>query len=147
MAIEQWGVISVQHLLWQGTSVYNGHFRGPVTVTAFALRLALEMSLFYRLLQVCRGWDSNTQPSVNGTNALSDCATAAAHPYVKGIQVCLNDGPHPLSRWIDNEIAKIHGQNLFLHRCINFNQTWHKASSSNGDLSWLDWGPHPFFQY
>ena len=33
MAIEQWGVLSVPYLLWHGSSVYNGHVRGPVTHT------------------------------------------------------------------------------------------------------------------
>ena len=31
MAIEQWGFSSMPHLLWYGTSVYNGHLWGPVT--------------------------------------------------------------------------------------------------------------------
>ena len=33
MAIEQWGFFSVPFLLWHGASVYNGHLRGPVTLT------------------------------------------------------------------------------------------------------------------
>ena len=45
MAIEQWGFFSVSHLLWKGSSVYNGHLRGPVTLTPFAERLAVELSL------------------------------------------------------------------------------------------------------
>ena len=32
MAIEQWGFFFVPHLFWQGTSVSNGHLRGPVTL-------------------------------------------------------------------------------------------------------------------
>ena len=32
MAIEQWGFLSVPHLLWYGASVYNGHLRRPVTL-------------------------------------------------------------------------------------------------------------------
>ena len=31
MAIEQWGFFSVPHLLWHGTSVYNGHPRDTHT--------------------------------------------------------------------------------------------------------------------
>ena len=34
-AIEQQGFYSVQYLLWHGTSVYNGHLRGPVTLTPY----------------------------------------------------------------------------------------------------------------
>ena len=42
---------SVPHILWHGTSVYDGHLRGPVTLTPIAERLAVELSLpvFYDL--------------------------------------------------------------------------------------------------
>ena len=33
------------------------------------------------------------------------------YPWVKGFQVCLNEGPHPSPRGDNNEIAKIHWQN------------------------------------
>ena len=33
MAIELWQIFSVPNLLWHGTSVYNGHIQGPVTLT------------------------------------------------------------------------------------------------------------------
>ena len=33
MAIEQWRFFSVPHILWHGAFVYNGHLRGPVTLT------------------------------------------------------------------------------------------------------------------
>ena len=45
MANEQWGFFSMPHLLWHGTSVYNDHLRGPVTLTLIAERLAVELSL------------------------------------------------------------------------------------------------------
>ena len=45
MAIEQWGFFCVLHLLWQGVSVYNGHLRGPMTLTPFVELLAAEISL------------------------------------------------------------------------------------------------------
>ena len=45
IAIEQWGFFSEPHLLWQGASVYNGHIRGPVTLTPIAERLVMELSL------------------------------------------------------------------------------------------------------
>ena len=45
MAIEQWVFFGVPHLLWHGASVYNGYLRGPVTLTTFAERLAVELSL------------------------------------------------------------------------------------------------------
>ena len=61
-----------------GASIYNGHLRGPVTLTPNAERLAVELSLPVLTTRVCRGWDSNTQPSAFGANALTNCATAAA---------------------------------------------------------------------
>ena len=45
MAIEQWGFLSVPHLLRHGASFYNGHLRGPVTLTPIAERLAVKLSL------------------------------------------------------------------------------------------------------
>ena len=45
MDIEQLGFFSVSHLLWHGTSVYNGHLWGPVTRTHIAERFALELSM------------------------------------------------------------------------------------------------------
>ena len=77
MAIDQWGFFSVSHLLWHGAYVYNGHLRGPVKLTPIAERLAVELSLPVFTTKVCRGWDSNTQPSACGANALTNCATAA----------------------------------------------------------------------
>ena len=74
MAIEQWWFFSVPHLriLWHGTSVYNGHLRGPVTLTPIAARLAVLS------LPVVRLRSSNTQSSACAANALTHCATAAA---------------------------------------------------------------------
>ena len=56
--------------------LYNGHLRGPVTLTPIAERLEVELSLPVFTTFVCR-WDSNTQPSACGANALTGCATAA----------------------------------------------------------------------
>ena len=36
IAIEQWGFFNVPHLLWHGPTLYNGHLRGPVTLTPVA---------------------------------------------------------------------------------------------------------------
>ena len=57
-------------------NVYNGHLRGPVKLAPIAERLAVELSLTVFSTNVCRGWDSNTQPSACGENALTRCATA-----------------------------------------------------------------------
>ena len=45
MAIEQWGFLSVPHLVWHRPYFYNDHIRGPATDTPIAERLAVELSL------------------------------------------------------------------------------------------------------
>ena len=45
MAIELWWLFSVPHPLWHGTSVYNGHLWGPMTLKPIVERLAVELSL------------------------------------------------------------------------------------------------------
>ena len=78
MSIEQWGLFSMPHLLWHGAPVYNGHFRGPATLTSVAERLSVELSLPISTPPcVCRGWDSNTKPSACEANALTDCSTVS----------------------------------------------------------------------
>ena len=51
MAIEQWGFFRVPHLLWHGSSVYNGHLRWPVTLTPIAEQWSCHY-LFKRLRSV-----------------------------------------------------------------------------------------------
>ena len=46
--------------------------------TPIAERLAGELSLPVLTTYICRGWNSNTQPSACGANALTHCDTAAA---------------------------------------------------------------------
>ena len=56
MAIEQWGFFNVQRQLWHGTSVYNGHLRGTVTLTPIAEHLAVKLSLpVLRLRSIATG--------------------------------------------------------------------------------------------
>ena len=43
--------------------VYNTHLLGTVTLTTIVERLAVELSLPVFTTYVCRGWDSNIQPS------------------------------------------------------------------------------------
>ena len=66
MAIEQWSILSVLHLLSHGVSVYNGNLRGLIRLTAVAERLAVELLQPFLKTYVCRGWDSNTQPLLAG---------------------------------------------------------------------------------
>ena len=46
MAIELWGFLSVPHLLWHRASIYNGHIRGPVTLTPIAKHLELSLPVY-----------------------------------------------------------------------------------------------------
>ena len=78
MVIEQWGFFSVPHELWHRASVYNGHLRGPLTLTPNAERLATVLSLLVLTSNVCRHLDSNSQPSACVVNALTHGANAAA---------------------------------------------------------------------
>ena len=66
-------LFSMPHLLWHGASVYNGHLRGPVTLTPIAERLAVE---FLWLKSVEAG--IRRQLSACGANTLTHCAIAAA---------------------------------------------------------------------
>ena len=51
----------------------DGHLRGPMTLTPVAERFAVEPSQLVFTTEVRRGWDSNTQPSACGMNALTHC--------------------------------------------------------------------------
>ena len=82
MVIEQWGFFSVPHLLWHRASVYNGHLRGPVTLTPIAEGLAVELSLHVFTTWGCRGEDTNTQASACEATALTQCNPAAVHNYL-----------------------------------------------------------------
>ena len=73
---------------------------------------------------------------------------ATKHSWVKGIQVCSNEGPRPFPRGDNYEIAKntlTKLKNLLLqNHWANFIQTWHKASLGEGDSSLFKWRPPPF---
>ena len=89
MAIEPWGFFSVPHLLWHGASVYDGHLRGPVTLTPIAERFALELSLpVLRLWCFAAGIRTRTQSPACEANALTHCATATAGGCEDRIQLC-----------------------------------------------------------
>ena len=85
VAIKQWEFFSESHLLLIGASIYNGHLRGHMTLTLNAERLAAELSLPVLTTWSYCGWDSNTQPSDCGTNALTHCTTAAASRYATNV--------------------------------------------------------------
>ena len=56
MAIEQWGFFNVPHLVRYGQTVYNGHLRGPVTLTTVpSVWQWICHYLFLRLRSVANG--------------------------------------------------------------------------------------------
>ena len=57
MAIEQWGIFNVPHLLWYEAPVYNGHLPGPVTLTPVVECLAVDVSLPVLTTKVWRDWN------------------------------------------------------------------------------------------
>ena len=73
--IEQWGFFSVSHLLRHEVSVYNGHLRGPVTLTTIAKPVAVELSLpvFYDCLSRLGFKHSNFRSNPCATAAAEDC--------------------------------------------------------------------------
>ena len=48
-----------------------------MALTPFAERSGVELSLPVFMIYVCRGWDSNTQPSAGGANAQNHSAGTA----------------------------------------------------------------------
>ena len=52
-------VTCLPHILRHGPTLYNGHLRGPVTLTPVAERLALKLSLPVLTTQVCCDHRSN----------------------------------------------------------------------------------------
>ena len=77
VVIEQWGFFNVPRLLWHEAPVYNGHFRGPVTLTPFAEHLAVELSLPVFTTLIYCDWDSNIHPSAYVATALTHCKCQA----------------------------------------------------------------------
>ena len=58
VTIEQWGFLSVTHLLWHGASVYNGHLRGSTHDThtyCRAFSIGAVTTCFLRLWSVVAG--------------------------------------------------------------------------------------------
>ena len=60
------------------------------------------------------------------------------YPWVKGIQVCSNDGPCPFpggDNWgIVRKKLTTFKNLLVQNHWANFNHTWHKASVDDGDI-------------
>ena len=87
---EQWEFLSLPHLLWHGASFYNGYLRGPVTLTPIAERLTVELSLPVFMTWVCCSWDSITQHSACGANALPIALPPRWKIKLPAIGTCMN---------------------------------------------------------
>ena len=83
MVIEQWGFLSVPHLLW--------HAGYP-----FIMVISEDPwhSHLLRSVEVYRGWDSNIQPSAREANALMDCATAADWIELNNVLILIGSQVH-----------------------------------------------------
>ena len=77
MAIEQWGFFNVQHPLRHGPTVYNGHLRGPLTLTPSVWQWSCHY-LFYDL-----GLSGSYPDLPHASLTLYLYATAAVVWYVK----------------------------------------------------------------
>ena len=69
------------------------------------------------------------------------------HPWVRGIQICSNEGPHPFPRgdtkFSESTLTKF--KNLLQNHWANVNQSWHNASLGKRDLRFfLNEGSRPF---
>ena len=88
------GFFSVQYLLWQKAYVYNGHFRGPVTHTPFAERLAVELSLpvfFYKLGLSLMGFEHPTfRLRCQRSDPLRHCCGFTILLWKKYTCICMN---------------------------------------------------------
>ena len=74
-------IIDIQFILRHGAFVQYGHRRVPVTLASVAERLAVQLLQPVLTTQICRGWDSNTQPSACQATT-NDCTTAAVRQQV-----------------------------------------------------------------
>ena len=77
-------------------------FVGFVPIEIFFYSLPVNGSNFW-----LRGWDSNTQPSFCEANALSHCATAAVHSWVKGGIACSSERPRHFPKRYNYDIVKV----------------------------------------
>ena len=79
MVIEQGEFLNVSHLLWHGTSVYNGHLREPLTLTCCQMFVSVTTCLKDMkclTTEVRRHRDSNKRNSAWEANAVTNSATA-----------------------------------------------------------------------
>ena len=74
----------------------------------------LRASSFFQGEIITKYWKSLTNLKIvfSRTTGLISTKFSTKHPWVKGIQVCSNEGPHPFPRGDNCEIVKIHWQYL-----------------------------------
>ena len=82
------------------------------------------------------------------TTGLISNKLGTKYPWVKGFQVCSNEGPHPFPRYDNYEIVKIHWRNL---KIFFFRTTWPISTNFSTKHPWVNGiqvcsngGPRPF---
>ena len=79
MIIEQWGFLSVPHLLLDSNiRLLWSSLRTCYTHIYFQAFISGVNTIHFLITLVCCMWDSNTRPSAFEANALSDCVIATA---------------------------------------------------------------------
>ena len=72
-------------------------------------------------------------------NSWANFKLGTKHPWINGIQVYSNERPRRSTKGDNYEIVEIHWRNFVSSppdsQGVNFNQTWHKVSSGEGDSS------------
>ena len=75
MAIEQWGIFNVPHLLWHGQTLFNDHLRGPVIHTCCRAFDSGAIATFFNELDLSRPGTEPDLPHARRTLYLYATAT------------------------------------------------------------------------
>ena len=127
MAIDKSGFFSVPHILWHGASLYNGHLRGPATLTPIAKCLTVELSLpvfacFCDLGLPLAMWTLQPTTPPPFKRNVYDCVF---------VYVCRGNGICPQDPWLVL-IGKLTGR------------TFRRDRLNQGSLSYQVWHDHLF---
>ena len=121
-------------------SMYNDHFIHPIKKEfQFWFLAHLSWKLKWAFLIACHPSSEIAKIHLQNFNQKKHTSIstklATMHPWVKGHQVCSNEGPCPFPSGDYYEIAKnilTNFKNLLLqNHWANFNQSWHKAFDSS----------------
>ena len=133
LAIEQGGLFSVPYLLWHGTSAYDGHLRGPMSLT-----LALAFS-------------SGAFTTYTCLSDLDQSRLGFEHPSFRMRNECSNRLHHRrgllIGKWCwNNENTLTPYKNHPKNWCANFNQTCHRSLLDKRDSCLFKWRAFPLWK-